>query len=89
MIDTEARTSIYVSFLEYYFLDLKSVTCVDFGAQSTELHLTCLGSIEFVEPDLAGLLPISPPPDTGDKRESASAVNERPKKDGGGERVYS
>jgi len=46
-----------------------------------------LGSIEFVEPDLAGLLPLSPPPDGGDKRESASGVNERTKKDGGGERV--
>jgi len=44
------------------------------------------GPIEFVEPDLAGLLPISPPPDSGDKRESGgvAAANERAKKDGGG-----
>ena len=44
------------------------------------------GPIEFVEPDLAGLLPISPPPDSGDKRESGgvTAANERAKKDGGG-----
>jgi len=49
------------------------------------LHFVCLGSIEFVEPDLAGLLPISPPPDSGDKRDSAGGVTERAKKDGGGE----
>ena len=44
------------------------------------------GPIEFIEPDLAGLLPISPPPDSGDKRESGgvTAANERAKKDGGG-----
>lgn len=50
--------------------------------------MICLGSIEFVEPDLSGLLPMSPPPDGGgDKRESAGGVNERTKKDGGGEHI--
>ena len=48
------------------------------------------GPIEFVEPDLAGLLPISPPPDSGGKRESGGvgAANERAKKDGGGDHIH-
>jgi len=50
-------------------------------------HLICLGPVEFVEPDLAGLLPISPPPDSGDKRESASGVNEKARRDGGGDYI--
>jgi len=47
----------------------------------------CLGPIEFVEPDLAGLLPISPPPDGSDKRENVGGVgaNERTKKEVGGD----
>jgi len=51
------------------------------------MHIMCSGPIEFVEPDLAGLLPISPPPDSGDKRESGGVgvTNERAKKDGGGD----
>jgi len=48
----------------------------------------CLGPVEFVEPDLAGLLPISPPPDSGDKRESGAGANERARKEGGGDCLY-
>ena len=47
--------------------------------------MVLLGAVEFVEPDLAGLLPISPPPDSGDKREGGTVVNERTKRDGGGD----
>ena len=48
----------------------------------------CPGPVEFVEPDLAGLLPISPPPDSGDKKDTGTAVNERTKRDGGGDYIH-
>ena len=64
--------------------DCRNYATVSMYKVRTCMYLICLGPVEFVEPDLAGLLPLSPPPDSAEKRESGSGVNERAKKEGGG-----